>query len=175
MKKTLLIGIAALAVLSLWLVVLFGHDSPTTNVSFMPPAYAADNTDNGGGGTLDGCTNSCLYDATISSMLPIYLDHCKMTMEVKHLEYNPLQCCCHTAATIILEVTQEDEECDCLIPMVMELDYTTSDQFPCDYGVYHSCGFVVRSLATYYYRIWDTADATSCTISGSYYVDCHEP
>ena len=174
MRKSLLIGVAALAVLTLWLAFMFNGNSRLVSASFVAPAYAKDDDGGGGGGYLDSCTDSCLFDATIASMLPVYEDHCKMVMEVKHWEYNPLQCCCHTAATIILEVTQEDEECECLIPLVMDLDYTTTNLVPCDYSVFHSGGFVVLSQATYYYKIWDVEDPTNCQVSGSYYVDCEE-
>jgi len=170
LKKSLLIGIAALAVLSLWLVILFGNDSATTNVSFTPPVYASN-----GGGTLDGCTDSCLYDATISSCLPIWEGYCKMQMEVKHKLYDPDNCCCHTAATIVLEVRQDEQPCDCSIPMVMTHDYDSVNQLPCDYGVYHSCAFVVKSDETYYYKIYDSQATSSCVVSGSYDVYCWEP
>jgi len=170
LKKSLLIGIAALAVLTLWLLVLFGNDSATTNVSFTPPVYASN-----GGGTLDGCTDLCLYDAAIYTALPAWPGYCKIVMEVKHKLYDPDSCCCHTAATIVLEVTQTDATCSCIIPMVMNHEYNSLGQLPCDYGVYHSCGFVVLSGYDYYYKIYDSTEATLCTTSGSYYVDCTEP
>jgi len=154
-----------------------GNDSSMVRVSFVAPVYADDDTDDDpGGGGLDSCTDSCLYDATIASMLPVLPNKCKVVMEVKHKLYDPDDCCCHTAATILLEVRQVDEVCDCIIPMVMNHDYDSLGQLPCDYGVYHSCGFVVDSNDTsYYYKIYDSEDVTSCTISGSYQVDCSGP
>ena len=177
MNRFLLIGIVSLAVLTAWLTLALSTEPTMVRASFMPSAHASNDAGRGdsAGGWLDGCTDSCLYDPTVAIGSVSYEDHCKIAMEVKHKLYDPGDCCCHTAATIILEVTQEDEECDCLIPMVMDHVHDSSGQLPCDYGVYRSGLFVVRSCATFYYKIWDTEAPGSCAIADSYYMDCGEP
>lgn len=177
MNRLLLTGVVSLAVLTAWLMLALSTDSTMVRASFVPSAHASNDAGRGDSarGWLDGCTDSCLYDVVIANASVGYTGYCMMAMEVKHKLYDPGDCCCHTAATIVLEVTQDDEECDCLIPMVMDHAYDSSGQSPCDYGVYRSGLFVVRSQATFYYKIWDTEAPGSCAISNSYYMDCEEP
>jgi len=164
LNKTLLIGVAALAVLSLWLVVLFGHDSPTTNVSFTPPVYAQNDSSDNGGGTL-------VYGATIFTALPAWEGYCKTVLAVQHLSYDQLQCCCHTAWTIWVEI-RTLATCACDVPWRCDLHHHGGMGQICEYDEYRTPIFVVPDHTTFYYRFFDASDPTVCVVSGSFSTDC---
>ena len=170
MKKSLLIGIAALAVLSLWLVVLFGHDSPTTNVSFTPPVYAQNDSSDNGGGTLDGCTDSCLYEPTIATLLPYLPGYCKLRLWVKHKEYDTQNCCCHEAGTIVVRIWQDCDDFD--EGWLCSAESSGGVGQLCQWTRYETPFFVVKDNVRFHYMFQDSACTTSCICTGYYTVDC---
>ncbi len=157
MKKSLLIGIAALAVLSLWLVILLGSDSSVVTASLATPAYA----DNGG----RGCTDSCLYEVEIVQQIPIMEHYSQIGLGVKHKSYDPDYCCCHEAEYMLVEITTDDCECD--VPW-MCIKQPSTPGVPCGYDLYVTPLFVVPDDVRFYYKFWDSAASSSCIAMGHY-------
>ena len=167
MKKSVLIGIAALAVLSLWLVFTFSNDSSVVSASLATPVYA----DNGGA-TIDSCTDSCLYDVLVFQQLPI-TGGCKIGLSVKHKEHDQLQCCCHEAEYILVTI-KLTSGCDCDVPWICTLYLHGGVGQLCEYDEYRTPLFVVPNDTPFYYKFWDTAAPASCYVTGNYQIDCQE-
>ncbi|MBN1592798.1 MAG: hypothetical protein JW941_06065, partial [Candidatus Coatesbacteria bacterium] len=163
MKKILPIGIAALSIVALWLVFTFSSDSSTTNASFVAPVYAGDDDTNSGGGELDSCTDACLYDVVVAQALPAWEGYCKIGLSVKHKEYNELQCCCHTADYIVVEISTTST-CDCDVPWICAKD-TSVPGMPCGYDVYITPLFVMPNDTQFYYKFWDSAAPSTCIVT----------
>jgi len=163
MKKSLLIGIAALAVLSLWLVFTFSRDSSVVTAALAGPAYA----DNGG----RGCTDACLYDVEVVQQIPLALDYCKIGLGVKHKSYEPDNCCCHAADHILVEIRTTQGDCDCDVPWICTKQYSVPG-VPCGYDFYTTPLFAVPDDVRFYYKFWDLAASSSCIATGNYLIDC---
>lgn len=168
MRKSLLIGVAALAVLTLWLAFMFNGNSRLVSASFVAPAYADVDDYDGGGGR--GCTDSCLYDANIATCLPAWAGYCQTGLCVKHKEYDADDCCCHEVDSIWVEITTATE-CTCDVPWKCEVEGSYLGD-PCGYTQYVTPIFLLPNDTTFYYKFWDHADDSNCVCSGSFVTDC---
>ena len=85
MKKLLVIGIGAVAVVSLWLVFAFSHDSSVASASLATPAYA-------GGPGIDSCTDLVLvrrdYRHVSASLVTVLSDG--IVREAQIVQHQPV-------------------------------------------------------------------------------------
>ena len=164
MKKSVLIGIAALAVVSLWLVFTFGHDSSVLSPSLATPAYA-------GGATIESCTDACLYDVEVVEQLPIMQNCCKISLGVKHKEQSG-QCCCHAADYILVQIATTSG-CTCDVDWICDWYSHGGVGQVCEYDEYRTPLFAVPNNTQFYYTIWDSAAPSTCKVTGSYQLNCY--